>query len=150
MVNITCEEPHADYLEEEVADGQVDETEQEEHTRTEVEGEHRIPRHHSLRLAMQFLANLVGHIAGASIFLAKRGNQLLEFRRRLLLLTGIVYISLEEILPEAIAFAGSLVIDFLLLLGVIQLAALLAFQEEQVNLNVIVGKPLLAAHSCKT
>jgi len=64
------EKSQSDYLEEEVADGQVEETEEEEHTRAEVEGQHCVPRHNVPRLSKQFLAYLFGHIAGTTILLA--------------------------------------------------------------------------------
>ena len=44
-VDAVCEESQADYFEKEIADREVNEAEEEEHTATEVEGEQRIPGH---------------------------------------------------------------------------------------------------------
>ena len=56
-INIICEKSHADGFEEEIEDWQVDETEQEEHAGTEVEGEHCVEGHDGFRLAMKLLAH---------------------------------------------------------------------------------------------
>ena len=74
---------------------------------------------------------------------------MLELRGGVLLLTRIVNVGLEEVLPETVAFAGRLVVCFLLLLGAVQLTALLALQHEEVYLDVVVGQSLLGSHACE-
>lgn len=134
-------------FEEEVADGQVDETEEEEHARAEVEGQHCIPRHDAPRFAEQFLAYLFGHVAGTAVLLAQSFDEFLELWRALLLLAGIVNVCLEEVLPESVALAGCLVVGLLLLLGAVQLATLLALEHEEMYLDVVVGHALLRSHA---
>ena len=141
------EESEGNNLEEEIAGGQVDEAEEEEHTAAEVEGEHGIPGHEQPRLAQQFLAYPLGHVAGTAVFLPQGLNEFLELRRVLLLLASIVNIRLEEILPETVPLVGKFVERLLLLLGGVQLAALLALEHEEVNLDVVVRHPLLWSHA---
>ena len=99
-VDTVGEESQTDNLEEEVADGQVDETEEEEHTGAEVEGQHSVPGHNASRLAEQFLAYLFGHISCAAVLFAQEFQEFLELGRALLLLAGVVNVGLEEEPPN--------------------------------------------------
>jgi len=146
-VDAVGEKPHDDGLEEEVACGNVEEAEEEEHAGAEVEGKHRVPRHDALRLLMELFADVFGHVACAAVLLAQQFHEFLELRRGLLLLARVVDVCLEEVFPEAVALAGCLVIGLLLLLGVVQFAALRAFEHEEMYLDVVVGQSLLTAHS---
>ena len=90
VLDIISQQAHDDDLEKEVQNGYIEQTEEEEPGRTEVEGEQTVPFHQWQRVAMEFFAYLCRHITGTAVFLSQQRHETLELRGGLLLLAGIV------------------------------------------------------------
>ena len=99
---------------------------------------------------MEVLTNVRRDIVERTIFLTHRVQHLLELRSLLLLLLRIVNIRFLEVTLHPWCLTRHLVVDLLLLLRVIQLRPLLTLQEEEVCLDIVVGKSLLTSQSCHT
>ena len=148
VVDIVGEQTHADALEDEVERRDVGQTEDDEHTRAEIECQHAVEGYDGQRAPMELLTDVLGDVV--AVALCKHTHETLELRCLLLLLPGVAYIAVEEHLPKEITLPGSLVVELLLLGGGVELTALLALLEEKVYLDVVVGKTLLRTDTVET
>ena len=140
VIDVIGKQSHDDNLEKEINGGYVEQTEEEKPGGAEVEGKQTIPFHQWQRLTMECLSHLGGHIAGIAEFLAQQRHEALELWRNLLLFTRVVDIRLLEGSFYPVRVSRHLLIDLLLSLAVIEFAAFLALQEEEVYLIVVVGQ----------
>ena len=150
-VDIEIEQSHAHNLPEEIHDGNVEQAEQEEPEGAEIEGQQSVPENDGQRLVVELLADTLRNVFRSTELLTQLLHQALELGSRLLLFLGVVDVRLLEVaLRPLVSLGGHLVVDFLLALGIVELGALFALQEEQMHLNVVVGQTLLASQSGNT
>ena len=150
MSDIGIEQSHTYNLPYEIHNGHVEQTKQEQPKRTEVESQQTVPFDNGQGSIMELLTHRFRYIVRSAELLADFLHQTLELRCGSLLLLGIVDVSLLEITLHGWCFIRHLVVNLLLTLRVIQLGPLLTFQEEEVNLNVIVSQTLLSTRSHDT
>ena len=143
LIDIAGQQTHAENLEHEVAGWYVKQTQQEEPKRTEIEGKQSVPEDDRTRSLEEFLTHGIGYLVRATKLLVQTGHQVLERRGVLLLILGIADIRLLESTFHPRCRGIHLVVNFLLTTRIVEFAAFLAFQEEQVYLYIIVSQPLL-------
>ena len=150
-VDIEIEQSHAHNLPEEIHDGNVEQTEQEEPEGAEIESQQSVPEDDGQRLVVELLADTLRDIFRSTEFLAELLHQALELGSHLLLFLRVVDVRLLEVtLRPLVSLGGHLVVDFLLTLGIVELCPLFTLQEEQVYLDVVVGQALLSGQSGNT
>ena len=148
--DVLCQQTHGDDLEEEELTGQVDETEEEHPEGTKIKGEQTVPEHQRQRRTVDILMYRLRHLIHTAELVAQDRQQALELGRDILLLLGIVDVRPLEPAHVAWRLSAHLVVDLLLADGVVELAALLALQEEEVHLDVVVGQTLLRGDTLET
>ena len=150
-VDVEVEQAHADKFPKEMDGGHVEQTEQEEPELAEVERQQAVPEDDGQRTVVELLADAGRYGVQRAVLAAQRLQQALKLRGDLLLLAGVVDVRLLEVtLGPAVGLGRHLVVQLLLPLRRIELAALLALEEEEVHLDVVVGQSLLASKSGKT
>ena len=139
VIDIIGQQSHDDDFEDEIQGWHVEQAEEEEPGGAEVEGEQAVPLHQWQRLAVQLLTYLGGHVTGTAVFLAQQRHEALELRGDFLLFACIVDIRFLEGALYPIRVCGHLLVDLFLSLTVVEFAALLALQKEEVYLIIVVG-----------
>ena len=147
MDGIPFDEADDDYLEEEVEHGDVEEAEDNEEEGAEIEDEHEIEQHHLAALTMDFLADVGRGVVGVAELLLEACHEVLELRSAAFLLLGVGDVGLLDESLNPRGFGTHLVVDFLLLDGVVEFGTFFAFEEEEVHLDVVVGRALLAGET---
>ncbi len=135
-------EPHGGHhrhLEERMEVGHIDETGDVEREGAQVEREQVGVFHQRQRPTAEIVAQRMWNVLGVGIALAHPAVELLKGRRRLLLLAAVAgVVIVERALPE-VTLLGQRVVDGTLGTAVVEFAASLAEEEEEVNLPVVVG-----------
>ena len=88
-IHIQVEQSHAHNLPNEVQHRHVEQTEQEEPGRAEIEGQQTIPLDDGQRVATELVANSLGYLVSSTVLLTQTGHQTLKLRSSGLLLLGI-------------------------------------------------------------
>lgn len=148
--DIEAKERHKAGLEDEEAAGEVNEAEEDEPEGAEIERQETVESRELAGVGVELTTYFFGHIVGRAILLTEDSEKTLEFGSATLLGTGIIDVILLEILAYKISLPRHLVIDFLLTLRIVELAAFLTLEEEEVDLNVVVGHTLLAGNTIDT
>ena len=146
-IHIQVEQSHTRNLPYEIQYGHVNQTEQEEPERTEIEGQQTIPLDDRQRVATELIANLLGYLVGTAELLAQTGHQALELRSSGLLFLSVADVRLLEITLIPGCRGVHLVVDLLLALRIVELSTFLTLQEEEVYLDVVVGQALLTSNA---
>ena len=143
MPHIQIEPSEHCHLHRQIEPGEVDETGDVEGDGTGVECEDVRPFHQGETEAAELVAEALRHPIDRAVALLERRPELLELRRLLLLTARVVDIGDEEKLVDDVALPRCLPVDLLLLDGVVELAARLALQKEEMDLAVVVGESAL-------
>ena len=137
-------------LEHEIKPRQVEQANSVEHDRPRVERQYIGPLHQRQRARPEAVAELAGDSLGRPVAPPQLRHQPLEPRRARLLPGGIADVAFQEKLPKHVPAPRRLVVNPPLLGGVVQLAPRLAFQEEEVDLPVIIRQAALPAVASET
>ena len=151
MIDVEVEQSHTDDFPYEIHDRNIEQTEHKQPEGAEIERQQSIPEDYWQRLVVEFLADTLWDVFRSTKLLTQFLHQTLELRSHLFLFLRIVDVRLLEVaLGPTVRLRCHLVVDFLLTLGVVEFSTLLAFQEEEVYLDVIVCQTLLTSQSCNT